>query len=149
MNANNRLGQIAIMMTLFGVMGYIPTTRAQSKQCPQEMAIRAESDTDIIVSWDAAFRSFRRFRQCDDGAIAEGFSDRISRLLSEDWNTFPRLLQIVAKNKAFEMFVLKHLDDTVPAKTLDIVASNARTQCPSQGRRLCRLIVHAAESTSP
>jgi hypothetical protein len=56
---------------------------APQKPCTREEAMQAADDTDHLDNWNAVYRSFKRFSQCDDGGIAEGYSDDVGKLLAD------------------------------------------------------------------
>lgn len=114
------------------------------KICTRDEAIRAEQESNRLSDWDSVYLSFQCFSHCDDGAISEGYSDSIGRLLSANWKDFPRLIKLTTEDRAFERFVIKHIDETVPKKVLDVIISNVNNKCPADGKRLCRLIKDAA-----
>jgi len=115
------------------------------KSCTRDEAIRAEQESNRLNDWDSVYLSFQRFSHCDDGAISEGYSDSIGRLLSANWKDFPRLMTLTTEDKTFERFVIKHIDETVPKKLLDVITTNASNKCPAGGTRLCRLIKDATK----
>ena len=90
-----------------------------------------------------SYRSYKRFSQCDDGAIAEGYSESVTKLLADDWKSFNRLVALTSRNKNFKSFVLKHIDESVPADRLAKIANNARSECSSSGKHLCLSIAKA------
>ncbi len=102
--------------------------------------ILAEEQADALKSWDEVYRSFKAFAQYDDGAIAEGYSDSISRLLSDDWNSVSQLNQWIAENKNFEKFVFKHIDELMTPDQAKKIRDNAETLCPKDAGRLCKAI---------
>jgi hypothetical protein len=112
--------------------------------CTHEEAIQAEKDTDHLRNWDQVYRSYRRFSRCDDGAIGEGYSDAITKLLANKWEDFGTLAKLAGADIGFRRFVLKHVDQTVPSDTLGKIVENAKTRCPSGQTRFCRLVVAAA-----
>src|SRR5882757_2552859 len=87
---------------------------AAIKKCTKAEAMEAEKEADSLKDWDQVYRSYKRFSQCDDGAIAEGYSDSITTLLADDWKSFTRLLVLTNRSRDFMGFVLKHIDETVP-----------------------------------
>jgi hypothetical protein len=118
--------------------------KATEKQCTKQEAIQAENGLDSLKNWDDVYRSYRTFSHCDDGSIAEGYSDVVTRLLADDWKNFPRLVALTNTNKPFREFVLKHIDETVPDTVRSKVSDNARSRCPKGGQSLCRSVVAAA-----
>jgi hypothetical protein len=136
-----RLIVVAIVLS-FGYLSY--AVAANQKKCTHEEAYQAESDTDNFKRWDDIYQSFKRFGHCDTGAISEGYSDAIGRLLADDWKHFDRLSKLCSSNKRFERFVVKHIDATIPANVLQKIVDNARLNCPSRAARLCKTIEAAA-----
>ena len=96
-----------------------------------------------LKDWDQIYRSYKRFSLCDDGAIAEGYSDSVTKLLADDWESFNRLLVLTNRSRGFTGFVLKHIDETVPGDRLAKIAKNARSECAAGGRNLCLSIAKA------
>jgi len=115
------------------------------RHCTEGDAIQVEKEADSLNDWDQVYRSYRRFSQCDDGAIAEGYSDSVSKLLANDWNHFDRLLTLTKTDKPFQQFVLKHINETLSDGVLLTIATNARSNCPRGGQSLCRLIARSAD----
>lgn len=72
------------------------------------------------------YKAFRRYKSCDDGSIGEGFSDRVTALLSTKWDTLPQLGQLIAKDREFATFVIRHIDETTDPTNLQRIISNAR-----------------------
>ena len=52
-------------------------------------------------------RYFSIYEHCDDGAIAEGFSESVSRLLVEDWRNVDYLFASPHSSAKFRAFVVK------------------------------------------
>jgi hypothetical protein len=118
-------------------------TDAATKKCTKAEAMKAEEEAGSLKNWDQLYRSYKRFSQCDDGAIAEGYSESITKLLAEDWKNSNRLLVLTNRSKTFRSFVLKHIDETVPGDRLASIANNARSECPAGSRNLCLSIAKA------
>jgi hypothetical protein len=117
---------------------------AATRKCTQAEATQAEKEADSLRDWDQVYRSYKKFSQCDDGAIAEGYSDSVTKLLADDWKSFNRFVALANRNGDFRDFVLKHIDESVPADRLAKIVSNARSECPGGGRPLCALVAKAA-----
>jgi hypothetical protein len=115
------------------------------KPCTRQEAMAAENDVDNSKNWDSLYKSYQRFSHCDDGAIAEGYSDDVGNLLANNWEEFPKLAKLAHANHGFQRFVIKHVDDTVPADTLKKIYENAKSHCPAGEGQLCRLIASSAK----
>jgi hypothetical protein len=93
-----------------------------------------------LHSWPHIMVMFRKFRQCDDGGIAEGNSEAIVRLLADRWETLPVLSELSSQSPAFRRWVLSHLDCTVNAEDLEKIESHAKLNCPGHLENLCQEI---------
>lgn len=134
-----------IMLVL--ILSFITSAFAEdsaSNKCTQSEAKQAEKEVDSLKDWDQVYRSYKRFSQCDDGAIAEGYSDVVTKLLANDWKSFDRLVALTNSNKGFRRFVLKHIDESVSGDVLAKIANYARSECPAGGEHLCPSIARAA-----
>jgi hypothetical protein len=67
-----------LLMSLAGANNGI----AQQKPCTRPDEKGALIVVDQLRSWKAIYRAFERFGHCDDGAIAEGFSDAVVSTLA-------------------------------------------------------------------
>jgi hypothetical protein len=94
------------------------------------------------------YRSYHRFAtRCDDGSIAEGYSDSVARILVDHWDTLPRFSELATKDHGFKNFVLRHVDGTMDSGDLYKVRETAIHKCPSGKNSLCvqlrRAVDHA------
>jgi hypothetical protein len=105
--------------------------------CPSEEARRAELQSDNLRTWHALYKSFESYRECDDGAIAEGYSESVARILVDHWKRLPELADLSFKDPDFGHFVLRHVDATLDIGDLDKIRHKASTQCPVALRKLC------------
>ncbi|WP_148280224.1 hypothetical protein [Rubrivivax gelatinosus] len=123
---------IAVSATGFSAIG---------AECTPQQEIAAERTVSTLRNWKDVHSAFVRFRRCDDGAIGEGFSDSVSILFAEHWDQLGALLRLAARDRSFRQFVLRHLDETVPADRWSAIEENAKSRCPSNARFLCRSIL--------
>jgi hypothetical protein len=138
---------VAVLLLTYGMGALADGT--PTKPCSKAEAIRAEKDVDFLSDWDRVYRSYARFSHCDDGAIAEGYSDAVGKLLADKWQNLGRLIELTKLHKGFQRFVLKHIDSTLSSETLLKISNNARSSCPANAQRLCRLFADAADGKSP
>jgi hypothetical protein len=117
---------------------------SEKKVCTQEEAIKAETEGTYVDTWPDLYRSFVRFGHCDDGAIAEGFSDAVAKLLAEHWDQFNTLAPLAKAHPKFEDFIIRHLDATISEQNSKVIAENARLRCPQSSHKLCARIESAA-----
>ena len=117
------------------IEGQRPPT--QSFSCTSEQAQKAEADADTLKSWELAHLSFVNYASCDDGAIAEGYSDSISRLLADQWQQFEKLQELAGQDTPFKAFVLRHIDESMSPEQAKSIGQNAKSHCPPNGKALC------------
>ena len=96
---------------------------------------------------DSLYRLFKQFGDCDDGAIGEGFSEDVAQLFSKQWAHLDTLSRLTASDKAFEQFVLRHVDATLSDDELKAIANNSKLHCPSAQKRFCRLVQARVQSS--
>ncbi len=118
---------------------------AQTPLCTREQAMQAETEASTLPDWDAVKRSFIKFSNCDDGAISEGYSETVSRLLADHWDSTVELIVLTKNDNAFEAFVIKHVDETVPSERLKKIVTNTREHCPAGGATLCLKLKNTAK----
>lgn len=122
-----------------------PPLRAQNKPCTDAEETQAEKQVDSLKTWDQLYRSYKKFApQCDDGGVAEGYSDAVGKLLAAHWDHFPRLVKLANADKGFREFVVSHVDESLSSETLAKISKNARSECPADAKTLCGLITDAA-----
>ena len=131
---------------LFGLnIAQQPPRSSARMDCSEPEALHAEDQSVHLKSWQHLYRSFRQFGQCDDGALSEGYSETVVRLLAHDWKHFSELNAIVRTDADFKLFVLRHIDALSAAKDLRLVVRNARQDCPKEARPLCKSLEQASE----
>lgn len=128
------------------IMSYTQDVLSKARVCSKKEAQDAEVIVSTAKTWGQSYQQFKRYAHCDDGAIGEGFSESISILLAEHWEDIAQLGKISRLNPAFLKFVIKHIDETLPADRLERIAKNAGTQCPLSLKKLCRDIKTAAST---
>jgi hypothetical protein len=110
---------------------------ADTRICTEADAEAAETVAATAVSWGQLHQQFWRYAHCDDGAIAEGFSESVTVLLAKHWDDLEELGMIVTSDSAFRKFVIRHIDETVAEERLKLIAENADNQCPRYLKKLC------------
>jgi hypothetical protein len=88
---------------------------------------------------EALHDAFHRFAHCGDGAIAEGFSDSVVRLLASRWQDLHELEHLAESDRPFRAFVLRHIDATADEADLRRIIATA-SKCPGHARPICREI---------
>jgi hypothetical protein len=125
---------------------FIATTQVEAAECTQLEGYAAERVTDYLNNWHNLYLAYSQFGHCDDGAVGEGFSAAISRLLVDQWPKLNELSAYAMNDRKFENFVIRHIDETVTTEDLLKINENAKSECPSSAVNLCNKI--AAASTN-
>ena len=108
--------------------------------CTAREAKQASIEVGQQSDWEGMYRSFKRFRNCDDGAVAEEYSYAVGHLLAHEWDRLDDLLRLTGSDKEFAEFVVLHIDENIPEEDAQIIVRNSRRRCPSGARWLCRSI---------
>lgn len=133
---------------LLVILGLPANALADTRVCAKEEALAAETVAATAQSWGQLHQQFARYHYCDDGAIAEGFSESVTVLLSRHWQDVRELETIFRTDSAFRKFVIWHIDETVPAERLKRIAGNAKKRCPRSLKGLCHDIEAAAKKSA-
>ena len=121
-------------------------TDVYGKTCTPKDAEAADAAIDTLDSWTKVAQSVKRFSHCDDGSIAEGYSEAVARLLVDKWDTMPELATLIKHNSALKPFVLRHIDSTLDTNDLNQIKKLAVSSCPTKEfASLCKDINRAAK----
>ncbi|SRR6266403_4901305 len=124
-------------LAIVGLALCVSSGFAQQTRCSDSGAQRAETEAETLRRWDDLYKSYTLYRQCDDGAIGEGYSESVARILVDHWKTLPRLAHLASKDADFRRFVLKHVDETLNLEDVKRIRANAENRCPIGLRDLC------------
>jgi len=127
--------RMALIALLF--FGSVSASAAQNEACPREQAVKAESEASTLETWQAVFISYKKYKQCDDGAIAEGYSSSVATLLADHWEDVGQLIKLSHENPGFGRFVLRHVDETMNLDQAAIIQKNIAQKCPEGAKELC------------
>lgn len=124
-----------------------PPPWVHASRCTRQDADKAEYQAESLKSWVAVYRAFKRYGQCDDGAIAEGYSASVATLLADYWPAVRELSDLAKKDPMFQRFVFWHVDETMDMQQGNTILANARDRCPSGMEKLCKHLEAAVERT--
>lgn len=114
------------------------------RECSADEERRAEELAAHAKTWNELHDTFRDYAVCDDGSIAEGFSESVTRLLADGWEALPVLQSVTTIDASFQTFVLRHIDETAPADRLERILGLATRQCAPALAELCDQIAGEA-----
>lgn len=134
--------KIAFAMLLLGSTVALPAYAdvVKHKVCTPNQARQAEAEANQLTDWESVHRSFKLYAQCDEGAIGEGYSDSVSHLLAHNWNHLDTLLRLMASDREFEQFVIRHIDESMTEDEANLIVNNARLHCPQGAKQFCNVI---------
>lgn len=114
--------------------------------CSAVLYIQAE-ETLIAARerWDSLYRHQQVFGPCDDGGLAEGYSDAVVRLLAWRWGQIKNLAAISNSDPGFRRWVIQHIDATTSAQDLQKIMRNSDKCVGDRYDSLCRLIRTAVD----
>ena len=114
------------------------------RQCTPDESALALNQSQGLRDPVSLHRFYRRFAHCDDGALGEGASEAVVRLLVDHWDSVGALDRLGRSDVGFGRFVVRHIDATADATDLQTIAQRAHRDCPPANRNLCALIERAA-----
>jgi hypothetical protein len=101
----------AVALTLLLSEARLSHLSTQTLGCSSEKAERADMNLDSLKTWTDFYQAFREFRDCDDGALAEGWADFTERMFAEHWDRLSELQRLINRDPKFAPFVVRHLGD--------------------------------------
>jgi hypothetical protein len=118
---------------------------AQDSSCPLSLLEKADRSISRLENWQDIYKSFKKFRQCDDGYIAEGYSDAVVKTLANKWSQLNILIKFTSQDKDFYAFVISHIDATTDKSEIEMIISNSGKRCPKSASNICSEIESAAK----
>ena len=99
------------------------------------------ADTSLVSAaddWGSLLSHQKTFVSCDDGALAEGYSDAVVTLLAHRWDQFDVFVALSERNPNFRRWAIRHIDATASTDDLKTVVRNA-ARCPgnTKAKGLC------------
>jgi hypothetical protein len=110
------------------------------ENCSNKDGNVAERSIALLRTWRQVYDSFRLYESCDDGAIAEGYSNLIANILVKHWDWTFELSQLAQADPKFEAFIFKHLDTTMSPKQAQYITLHAHKKCPDGAGAFCNEI---------
>ncbi len=129
---------VKVFVTVLVVALCNVTLHAQRPHCSTVEADKADRVAGTLRSWETLYKSYKRFHYCDDGSIAEGFSESVARILVGHWDTLPQISPVSGDDPKFRAFILRHVDATLAIDDLKKIRRNALTRCPDGESETCK-----------
>lgn len=122
------------------VLSLLTPAYARPQKCTRDDAMKAETEASSLKNWQDVFSSYKRYRQCDDAAIGEGYSNSVATLLANHWDQLEKLSALTKKDPHFKEFVLRHIDETMTSEQERTIQEHVRSECASRSAHLCTAI---------
>jgi len=112
-----------------------------------------QSSSDQIIydanSWSDLYIAYLRLGKNADGVIAGAFTDKVSSLLADRWDLVNDLRMLSSKDKRFMNFVMKNINEAVPADRARKIMENSTKECfPKENKQLCQKIIQSLDRVS-
>jgi hypothetical protein len=120
---------------------------ADSPACKPQDSVGADAQPQP-KTWQDLYRSYTRYRNCDDGALAEAYSGFVVYLLTEDWDQLEKLPPLIHAHPKFGKFVLHHVDELMTPDQAKLIERNAIGHCPTGAVEFCGQLIAHLESIS-
>ena len=114
--------------------------------CTHHKALQAEYSIGCIRNWAMMYASYVLYSNCDDGAIAEEYDDKVVDLLTNHWAMFDELYDLSKVHPRFERFVLYHINTLMSQKQAMTIIENASKHCPPEAKGLCMKLKRKAQN---
>ena len=101
---------------------------AQDKPCTPAEASTAEKAIDRVVNWDQLYKVYKEFKHCDQGPVAEVYTEAVLRCLVE-WKKVEVLANGMAQDKDYNAWVVRHVRSATPDDQKSVYA-RAKMSCP-------------------
>ncbi len=108
----------------------------------KDACIAAEQTIGQVKTWKALY-TYSKTYDCDNGAIAEGISDKVEQLMTHDWEALSSVAAKLRSDKAFRTLLLNHIDETWSSEDIEIARQNAASHCPQGLDAFCKTVVSA------
>jgi hypothetical protein len=123
------------------------TADARHPICSAKAYNRADASLPAAGrSWSTLNRHWQFFRQCDDGALAEGYSDAVVRLLANRWRQFDAFASLARRDSDFRRWAIAHIDASASSNDLRVIVQHARRCADRSNEDLCRRVERAARA---
>lgn len=123
-----------------------PAPAPSQKTCPSKVYSRA--DAALVRArrdWLSLYHHRQAYPACDDGALAEGYSDAVARLIARRWDRIDEFSRLAERHPAFGRWVIRHIDESAAQDDLArIVRNSANCRQGAPPRKLCAAMQQAA-----
>jgi hypothetical protein len=112
--------------------------RVEARECTSAEARAAQVGVDSLTSWPSIHEAFEKYGHCDDGGIAEGWTEAVVHTLASDWDSLIQASQYTERDPAFRRLFLRHIDASADTDELRAIGDLAQSRCPAKLHVLCK-----------
>ena len=110
-----------------------------------------QSSSDQVIydakTWSDLYAAYLRHGENADGVVAGAFTDKVSSLMADRWDLVSDLRMLGSKDKRFLNFVMKNINEAVPADRAKKIMENSTKQCfPKENKQLCSVAVRQLDA---
>jgi hypothetical protein len=137
--------RVLTVLTIVMGLGAVPSAAQANNSCSIDMYKRADASlVNAAGGWGPLSRHQKTFVSCDDGALAEGYSDAVVTLLAHRWDQFDVFVALSERNPTFRRWAIRHIDASASTDDLKTVVRNAARCAGAKTKDLCREVGRAA-----
>ena len=137
---------LVMLIIALSTASLMPSQTLAARACPMAMYKRADlSLVGARSNWHSLLKHYSVFASCDDGGLAEGYSDAVVKLIANRWDHFGVFVNLSKRNPGFGRWALLHIDATTANQDLEKIMVNTAT-CIRDARNgaSCRAVRKAA-----
>ena len=133
-------------MAILAATGCIFAAHAQKPCTPSDMQ-KAQKAADLVLTWQALNKTWKDWRHCDTGEVADTFTDAMMRLMV-DWKSVDVLAETM-KDPDYKAFIEAHLASPAAKDDLPMIRSRATQNCPKGQDAVCKQLASLTEVAKP
>jgi hypothetical protein len=131
-------------LAVFAMLGGIPALAAD-KQCTRADIGNAQRAIDKVITWAQLRKAYTDFRHCDNGDIADQFTDALLRLVV-DWKGVEEFAAAAQKDPDYMSFLVTHLQSPAAKDDRETVYARAKKECPKTLDSFCAQVADASKA---
>ena len=118
---------------------------AAGETCAAEMSSRAvQTLPQAREDWKSLLRHREKFASCDDGELAEAYTEAVVGLFAYKWDQLDKFAGQVHGHANLQKWALRHIDSSASKEDLKKISSNA-SSCRNGLKHLCKIIKQTSE----
>jgi len=112
------------------------SAHAADKACTRSDIANAQRSIDAVVTWPQLRKAWADYHQCDNGEIADLYTDALLRL-AVAWKNADQLAADAGKDAGYKAFVVEHLKSPAAKDDLPSIRGRLKSSCPKGDDAFC------------